>query len=94
MATKLKSTKSACSKALNKATRLCKGPSALARACGVTPQAVNKWLDGQVPAARCIAVELATQGKVTRYELRPDVFGTKPILTPGVKGSSPDSAGV
>lgn len=48
----------------------------LARACGVRHQAVQKWIKkGRVPAERVLAVEKATQGRVTRYELRPDVFG-------------------
>lgn len=51
----------------------------LAAAIGVTPQAVSQWIDrGRVPAERCIAVEIATGGQVTRYELRPDVFGDAP----------------
>jgi DNA-binding transcriptional regulator YdaS (Cro superfamily) len=41
---------------------------------------VGKWLhrDKKVPAEMCVAIELATGGKVTRYELRPDVFGDPP----------------
>lgn len=46
----------------------------------ITPQAVFKWTqDGvMVPAERCVAIELATDGAVTRYDLRPDVFGPSP----------------
>lgn len=42
---------------------------------------VGKWLhrDRKVPAEMCIAIERATGGKVTRYELRPDVFGDPPV---------------
>lgn len=50
----------------------------LARLVGVRPQAVDKWLRGRAPAERCRAIEEATGGAVTRYELRPDVFGKAP----------------
>lgn len=49
---------------------------ALAEACGVKPQAVSQWFAcGKAPPGRCLAIEQATGGEVTRYELRPDVFG-------------------
>lgn len=61
----------------------------LARACHVFPQAVTRWVrTGKIPASYCIAIERATNGAVTRYELREDVFGpdpskqTKPSSTP------------
>ena len=52
----------------------------LAAAISVTPQAVSGWVNGKrpVPAERCIAIEEATGGNVTRYDLRPDVFGEAP----------------
>jgi DNA-binding transcriptional regulator YdaS (Cro superfamily) len=51
--------------------------SELAARISVTPQAVNQWVhSGRVPAERCIAIEQATG--VSRYELRPDVFGPPP----------------
>lgn len=52
----------------------------LAKRLGVTPGAVNQWLKGRrpVPAERCRAIESLTGGAVTRYDLRPDVFGTAP----------------
>jgi DNA-binding transcriptional regulator YdaS (Cro superfamily) len=49
------------------------GPSALARACGVSPQAVNKWLMKQAPSKQCVRIESVSG--VSRHELRPDVFG-------------------
>ncbi|RFB73838.1 helix-turn-helix domain-containing protein [Herbaspirillum sp. 3R11] len=52
------------------------GPSEMGRRCGVTPQAVCRWLRrGKAPSDRCIAIEVATGGRYTRYVLRPDVFG-------------------
>lgn len=49
----------------------------LAIRLGVTPQAVNQWVQEKrpVPAQHCIAIETATAGAVTRHDLRPDVFG-------------------
>ncbi|MEQ8511209.1 MAG: YdaS family helix-turn-helix protein [Algiphilus sp.] len=49
----------------------------IADTCGVTPGAVTHWANGTraVPAKRCRDLEQATDGRVTRYEQRPDVFG-------------------
>lgn len=71
--------------ALRKAIELCKGQSALARLI-TTPERpvcqshVWNWLnrDKKVPANQCLAIERATGGQVTRYQLRPDVFGPAP----------------
>lgn len=54
------------------------GLQPLASACGVTYQAVRKWERTRAPSERCREIEAATGGKVTRYELRPDVFGETP----------------
>lgn len=48
----------------------------LARVCNVSKQAASKW--NRLPAEHCIAVEVATEGRFTRYQLRPDVFGPAP----------------
>jgi DNA-binding transcriptional regulator YdaS (Cro superfamily) len=52
----------------------------LARALGVSKQAVSHWRTGRyrVPAEYCRAIEKHTEGKVTVYDLRPDVFGDHP----------------
>jgi DNA-binding transcriptional regulator YdaS (Cro superfamily) len=42
---------------------------------------VWNWLNSSSPnppAEHCIIIEQATNGAVTRYDLRPDVFGTSP----------------
>ncbi|MCP1679434.1 transcriptional regulator [Kerstersia gyiorum] len=48
--------------------------SSLARILGVTPQAVCFWRDGKrsIPIEHCAAIERATNGAVTRKDLRPD----------------------
>ena len=56
------------------------GSHKLAKKVGVKPPTVYSWLrTGRAPAERCIAIEQATGGAVTRYELRPDVFCEAPI---------------
>jgi len=50
----------------------------LANAMNITPQAVGKWKRSKVPAERCLELEEKTEGNVTRYQLRPDVFGKVP----------------
>lgn len=65
--------------AIDQAIKLCGGPTGLAEKLGVWQTAVSNWRSrGQVPAQRCLAIEEATAGAVTRYQLRPDVFGEAP----------------
>ena len=60
--------------ALKKAIKIAGGQAALARIASVTRQAVSLWLrTGQVPANRVQSVEAATNGLVTRHDLRPDL---------------------
>jgi DNA-binding transcriptional regulator YdaS (Cro superfamily) len=55
------------------------GMKKVAAKCNVSVQAVAKWIAAdRVPAERCLAVEELCGRKVTRYELRPDVFGPAP----------------
>lgn len=60
--------------ALLKAIEACTSAAELARRLGVTDQAINQWK--VAPAARVIDIETATGKKVTRFQLRPDIFGT------------------
>lgn len=54
-------------------------PKALADKCEQPRQAVDRWRrTGRVPAKHCIPIETATNGQVTRYQLRSDVFGSAP----------------
>jgi DNA-binding transcriptional regulator YdaS (Cro superfamily) len=53
------------------------GQVKLAEMLGVTPQAVNQWVArSTVPPDRALAVEAATGGLISRYELRPDLYPT------------------
>jgi len=60
--------------ALKKAKLAAGGASAIARHLGLTPQAVLQWKS--VPPERVLDVERLTG--VSRYDLRPDVFGQRP----------------
>jgi hypothetical protein len=42
----------------------------------ISSQAVSQW--ERVPAARCLVIEAATKGGVSRHELRPDLYGPAP----------------
>ena len=63
-----------------RAVEIAGGQTALARLLGVTQGLVWQWTAGRcdVAAQHCIPIETATAGAVTRYDLRPDVFGKAP----------------
>lgn len=46
----------------------------LARSLGVTLSMISQWVNGTRPvsAEKCVAIEQATAGAVTRKDLRPD----------------------
>ncbi|MDN7803135.1 transcriptional regulator [Burkholderia gladioli] len=60
--------------AIRRASEIVGGKSALARLLGVKPPTVQQWSNGARPVAvdRCVAIERATSGAVTRRDLRPD----------------------
>lgn len=63
------------SDALREAIRLAGGQSPLASKCGIRQQSVYVWLKtGRLPAERVLQVEKIVGGKVTRYDLRPDIY--------------------
>ena len=66
--------------ALEKAVELAGGQTALARAVDVKQGHIWWWLNrsGKAPAEKCIDIERATAGAVTRHELRPDVYPIEP----------------
>lgn len=63
--------------ALQRAVDLSGGQNALARMIGVGQGHVWYWLrrSKRIPAERAAQVERATDGAVTKEELRPDLFG-------------------
>lgn len=65
--------------AITRAISIMGGPGQAAKKLSVVQSAVSNWIArGRVPAERCISIEEATNGVVTRYELRPDIFGPAP----------------
>jgi DNA-binding transcriptional regulator YdaS (Cro superfamily) len=63
---------------ITKAIEILGSQTALAKACGVKQQYVFKWLRmKQLPAERVIQIEKATNGKINRYEMRPDLWHCK-----------------
>lgn len=61
---------------LEKAIKFAGGQNALARLLGggVRQQHVAYWLSKRLPAERALQIEAATNGAVTRHELRPDLW--------------------
>ncbi len=58
---------------LERAASAMGGISALAAALGVSQSTPSMWkARGSVPVEHCLAIERATQGLVTRRDLRPD----------------------
>lgn len=61
---------------LDRAIEAAGSATALAARLGLTQSAVSNWkLRGRVPPEWCLKIETALGAAVTRYELRPDVFG-------------------
>ena len=64
-------------KALDRAIKILGSQDALALALGIKSPSITGFRKRErVPAERCLQIEELTGGKVTRYELRPDVFGS------------------
>ena len=63
---------------IQRATKAVGTQADLAKALGLMSQSqISQWVKGRrpVPPKWCIKIEQVTGGVVTRYELRPDVFG-------------------
>jgi DNA-binding transcriptional regulator YdaS (Cro superfamily) len=58
--------------AVAKAAEIVGGATKLASVLGISRPAIYQW--SRVPAERVLAIELATEGKVTRHDLRPDLY--------------------
>lgn len=76
--------------ALRKAIDAVGSTAKLAAALGLSSQAISQW--EEVPAHRVLAVERATGGKITRHELRPDLYpdDDRPVLPQILRFSSAD----
>jgi DNA-binding transcriptional regulator YdaS (Cro superfamily) len=46
----------------------------MAQAVNVSQKTICSWLHKGVPAERVLEIERATNGHVTRHELRPDLY--------------------
>lgn len=67
--------------AIEKAIQIVGGESALARAVGTSQSNVWYWAKRAkrgVPGEYVLAIEDATGGRVTRHELRPDIYPPPP----------------
>jgi len=62
--------------AIDRAIAACEGVQALAEAAGVSVQAIYHWKSGirTIQPEYAKKIEIATGGKVTRADLRPDLF--------------------
>lgn len=64
---------------LDQAIELLGSQQLLADALGIKSPSISEWKSrGRVPVERCVDIERATKGAVTRHALRPDIFGTAP----------------
>ena len=63
-------------KALEDAIEIAGGQSALGRKIGRDQKAIWAWINTtqKVPAEDVIKIEAAVDGKITRFELRPDIY--------------------
>ena len=60
--------------AIRRAVTAAHGVKNLAKACGVSVQAVYKWMENGVTAERAKQIEQAVDGAVGRHEMRPDLY--------------------
>jgi len=67
--------------ALIKAIEIVGTQSELARRCGIKQQNVYNWLhrNKRVSVQHVLKVEAATNGLVTRHELRPDIYPNETV---------------
>lgn len=64
---------------IDRACAIAGSQAALAQRLGIRSPSISEWrIRGRVPVARCLEIEAATAAAVTRYELRPDIYGPAP----------------
>lgn len=62
--------------ALDQVIEILGSQEALASNLKIRSPSISEWRKrGRVPAERCLEIERLTENRVTRYDLRPDVFG-------------------
>lgn len=69
---------------LDRAADAVGGAAKLGAILGVTAQAISNWKERGVPIERCVPIELATNGEVTRRDLRDDWQAIWPELAVNV----------
>jgi len=71
-----KQEKNLASRAFDRVIDIVGSQTELALRLGVKQPSVNNWkIRRRVPAERVLEIEKLVGGQVTRYEMRPDVFG-------------------
>lgn len=63
---------------IQKAVHEAGSQTALAKAIGAAPQFVSQWVTGRRPVPPKFALLIERAFRVSRHELRPDVFGSAP----------------
>ncbi|MGC1547434.1 MAG: YdaS family helix-turn-helix protein [Rhodanobacter sp.] len=65
--------------ALDRAVDIFKTQNALAAELKLRSASISGWRKrNRIPVERCRDIERVTGGRVTRYDLRPDMFGVAP----------------
>ena len=59
---------------MDRACEIVGSQAQLARLLGVSAEAVRKWRRDRVPAERVLQIEKITKNKVSRYQLRSDLY--------------------
>lgn len=80
--------------ALDRAIGLFPTQQAFAAAIGIKSPSVSEWRKkGRVPADRCPDIEAATNGAVSRADLRPDLFAQSPNWAAATAAAAEQGAG-
>lgn len=57
----------------------------MADALGVSQSVVSKWMRrGELPAEYVLKVEMLTKGRITKHDLRPDIYPIEGKVAPQV----------
>ena len=61
-------------KSLNKIKKIVGSKRQIAIYCGIKSSSIDDWFINGVPAHQVLMLESLVQGKVTKYEIRPDIY--------------------